>query len=219
MKMLGSRIVLVGIQTTALILLAGCQGGSNTAEQPINVPTGNSAPTISGIPASMSLVDQEYSFTPSATDPNDDPLTFSVQGEPAFLGINPTTGKLSGTPKLEHVGTYPGIVVSASDGDLSDSLPQFSVDVVQNADGSITLSWMPPTQNEDGTALIDLAAYKFYYGTSPGNYTNQVQVDSPGMSTYVLEDLPPATYYVAASAVNSSGIESRLSNETSAEAL
>ena len=63
------------------------------------------------------------------------------------LIINSGNGALTGTLLLRDVGTYSGIVVSVSDGSLSASLPQFTVNVVQNADGSITLSWTPPSQN------------------------------------------------------------------------
>jgi hypothetical protein len=160
------------------------------------------------------LVGEQYSFTPSASDADDDLLTFSVSGEPDWLTINSDNGALTGSPLLEHVGTYPGIVVSVSDGSLSASLPQFTVTVVQNANGSITLSWTPPTQNEDGSD-VELAAYKFYYGTSPGNYPNQLRVDSPGMTMYVLENLTPGTYYVVATAISTSEMESVFSNEAS----
>jgi hypothetical protein len=161
---------------------------------------------------------EEYAFTPSATDVDNDPLTFSVNGEPNWLDIDADSGALTGTPQLGDVGTYPGIVVSVSDGSLSASLPQFTVDVVQNSNGSITLSWTAPTQNEDGSD-VDLAAYKFYYGTSPGNYSNQVRVDSPGMTMYVLENLTPATYYIVATAIGTNGAESAFSNEASKPVL
>jgi hypothetical protein len=78
----------------------------------------------------------------------------------------------------------------------------------------MTLSWAPPTQNEDGSD-VDLAGYKFYYGTSPGNYTNQLRVDSPGIHMYVLENLTPATYYLVATAISTNGTESAFSNEAS----
>ena len=103
-------------------------------------PPGNSAPTISGVPSSSVKVDEQYSFTPVATDADNDPLTFSVQGEPNWLTRDSGNGALTGTPLLADVGTYSGITVSVSDGSPSTSLPQFSVDVVQNANGSITLS-------------------------------------------------------------------------------
>jgi len=215
MKIYETRSALICIQTAALIILAGCLEKSSTEDQPIDDSvSGNNAPTISGVPSSSVKIGDQYSFTPVAADADNDPLTFSVQGKPNWLDFNSGNGVLTGMPLLGDVGTYSGIVVSVSDGSLSASLPQFTVTVVQNADGSITLSWTAPTQNEDGTALTDLAAYKFYYGTSQGSYSNQVRVDSPGITIYVLENLTPATYYVVATAINSSGVESRFSNET-----
>ena len=146
-------------------------------------------------------------------------MLFNVQNKPVWAAFSATTGNLSGTPLLGDVGTYSGVAISVSDGSLSTNLPQFSLEVVQNADGSITLSWTPPTQNDDGSALADLAAYKFYYGTSPGSYSNQVRVDSPGISADVIENLSPATYYIVATAINSSGAESGFSNEASKQVL
>jgi len=205
----------------ALLTLAACLSPSKDNAVVSNnppPPAGNNAPTISGVPSSSVLMGEQYSFTPSASDVDKDVLTFSVSGEPTWLDIDAVSGALTGTPTLADVGTYPGIKVSVSDGSLSASLPQFTVNVVQNADGSITLSWTPPTQNEDGTD-VELAAYKFYYGTSPGSYSNQVRVNSPGMSMYVLGNLTPATYYVVATAIGTNGAESAFSNEASKQVL
>ena len=202
----------------AMMTLAGCLGSGDdnsiVSNNPLPTPPpSNSAPTISGNPDSSVLVEEQYSFTPSASDVDpDDVLTFAVSGEPDWLTIDSGSGALTGTPTLEHVGTYPGIVVSVSDGSLSASLPQFTVDVVQNADGSVTLSWTAPTLNEDGTALTDLAGYKIYYGTSSRNYTIEIPVDL-GTTTLVVDNLTPDTYYFAATAINSSDIESQFSGE------
>jgi hypothetical protein len=184
------------------------------------VGTANQSPSISGTPNTQVTIGSEYDFAPAASDPDNDPLTFSVQGKPEWAAFSDTTGALSGTPSLADVGSYPGIVISVSDGDMSASLPQFSLDVVQNADGSVTVSWTPPTLNDDGSALTDLAAYKFYYGTSSGNYTKQVRVDNAaGLSTFVIENLTPATYFIVATAINSNEVESGFSNETTKQVL
>ena len=213
--------LLVVIMTT----LIGClpnQEESISVDDPGDTlpPTpSNNAPVISGTPSNAVVISNAYSFTPSASDPDGDSLSFNVQNKPAWANFNGTTGALSGTPSLGDVGNYSNIGISVSDGNMSDSLPAFSVGVVQNADGSITLSWTAPAQNEDGTALTDLAAYKFYYGTSPGSYSNQVQVDNPGLATYVIGNLTPATYYVVATAVNAVGVESQFSNEAIKQVL
>ena len=93
------------------------------------------------------------------------------------------------------------------------TLPAFSVDVVQASTNSITLSWQPPTVNEDGSTLSDLAGYKIYYGTESGNYSQAIQVNNPGLASYVVENLVPATYYIVATSFNRDGVESEFSNE------
>ncbi len=85
--------------------------------------------------------------------------------------------------------------------------------------GSVTLSWTPPTLNEDGSVLADLAAYKFYYGTASGSYSNSIRVDNPGLASYVVENLIPNTYFFVATAINGSGVESRFSNEAIKQVL
>ncbi len=37
--------------------------------------------------------------------------------------------------------------------------------------GQIAVTWTFPSENEDGTALMDLAGAKVYYGLSRGQYT------------------------------------------------
>jgi hypothetical protein len=86
-----------------------------------------------------------------------------------------------------------------------------SVNVNQAGIDSVTLSWTPPTQNEDGSPLTDLAAYRIYYGNEPDNYPTSIYLDNPGLVIYVVENLTPNTYYFVITAINSSGEESRYS--------
>ena len=172
----------------------------------------NDPPSISGTPPGSVKVGELYSFIPNSSDPDGDILTFSIQNEPSWASFNSTTGRLSGTPSSADVGVYSGITISVSDGAESASLPQFSISVDQVSTGSATVSWTAPTRNTDGTALTDLAGYVIYYGTSSRNYTTQVPVNM-GTTTLVVDNLTPGTYYFAATAVNSSDIESQYSAE------
>ncbi len=81
--------------------------------------------------------------------------------------------------------------------------------------GVATLSWTPPTTNLDGSVLTNLAGYKIYYGTQPGNYPNVITIKNPGLSAYVIENLQPNTYYFTMTAYNTSGSESPYSNTAS----
>lgn len=77
--------------------------------------------------------------------------------------------------------------------------------------GSVSLSWIAPTQNEDGTPLTDLAGYKIYWGTEIGTYPNVIDVPDPTATSYEVTDLDPGTYYFVATALNEAGVESRYS--------
>ena len=169
-------------------------------------------PTISGVPQSAVSRGESYSFTPTVSDPDGDSLNFSVDNLPRWAAFDSSTGRISGQPALADVGVYSNIVISVSDGANSVSLSGFDITVLQLANGSMLVSWTPPTENTDGSALLDLSGYRIYFGTSPGDYPNKVDVETPGVSVYLIEDLMPATYYVVATAVSASGIESNYSN-------
>jgi len=175
-------------------------------------PPPNRAPTISGTPPTAVLQGTAYTFTPSAADPDGNTLTFSIANKPAWAAFDTATGRLSGTPGAGNVGTTSGIVITVSDGSLSASLASFALTVQAIAMGSATLSWTPPTQNTDGSPLTNLAGYKIYWGTTLGNYPNSATIMNPGITTYVVQNLTPSTYYFVTTAINGAGAESSFSN-------
>ncbi|HSC13563.1 MAG TPA: fibronectin type III domain-containing protein [Gammaproteobacteria bacterium] len=79
-----------------------------------------------------------------------------------------------------------------------------------SAKGTTTLSWTPPTMNEDGTPL-KLTGYRIYWGLQADNLTESVTLNNPGLTRYVIEQLKPATWYFVATALSSDG-ESEPSN-------
>ena len=92
-------------------------------------PPGNRPPMISGRPPTSATVGQTYAFRPTASDPDGQALTFSISGKPSWASFSATTGRLNGTPTDVNVGSYPGIVISVSDGTARVSLPSFSINV------------------------------------------------------------------------------------------
>lgn len=194
-------------------LTGGKVGGSPFATNSNSGSTGNSPPDISGNPPSAVVVGNTYRFSPRAIDPDGDPLSFSIENKPAWATFDTSTGTLSGTAPLGTEGTYDDIRIVVSDGTAIDSTNRFSVDVVQSAIGSITVSWQPPTQNEDGSYLYDLQGHKIYLGSEPGVYDAIIDVPGAGITTYVIESLVTGTYYLSATSYNSSGLESDFSNE------
>lgn len=178
---------------------------------PVNRP-----PVIGGSPPGEVVAGQPYAFRPSASDPDGDPLSFTVAGLPGWAAFNSTTGRITGTPGGGDVGEYSGIVISVSDGTASASLGPFSVSVVAAALGSVTLSWAPPTENTDGSALTDLAGYRLYWGPEENDYPNQVELDNPGLTSYVVENLAAGTYVFTMKSVNAAGTESDFATPVSA---
>ena len=174
---------------------------------------GNSAPVITGTPLTAVVQETPYSFQPDAADPDGDALTFKVATLPGWASFSPDTGLLHGTPSPADIGQYGNIVISVSDGEAESALGAFDITVTAIANGAATLTWMPPTENTDGTPLTDLAGYKLYWGTSSGVYPSSVTIDNPGVTTFIVENLVPATYYFVATAFNAEGSESEPSNE------
>ena len=78
---------------------------------------------------------------------------------------------------------------------------------------TVTINWQAPTENSDGSPLTDLRGYKIYYGATAGNYSSNIPIPNPGLTTYVVENLPPGRYYFAVTSYNSQGVESAMSPE------
>jgi len=203
----------VGMHGNIVISVSDGQASASLPAFAINVGSApNAPPTISGTPATSVMQGSAYSFQPTASDANGDPLTFSIVNRPAWASFTPATGRLQGTPTAANVGTTTGIVISVTDGMASRSLPAFNITVQSAATGSAVLSWVPPTQKTDGSPLNDLAGYKVYWGNAPGNYPNQVTLNNPAVTSYAVNNLGSGTHYFVVTAYNTSGAESERSN-------
>ena len=201
------------------LFVSACGGGGSdgppaSSSEPANPggPT-NTAPSIRGKPPAEVVYSSKYAFMPEAHDPDGDDVFFEIQNIPSWASFEPATGELWGEPSFADVGVYDNIVISVSDGIADTELPAFSITVVENATGTISLSWQPPARNEDGSPLLDLAGYVIHYGTTPGTYYNEILLDNPGVTSHLIENLAPGTYYIAATSFNSAGVESDYSGE------
>jgi hypothetical protein len=174
----------------------------------------NSAPTISGTPATTVVAGSAYSFVPSASDANGNTLAFSISNKPTWAVFSTANGSLTGTPTSVQAGTYSNILISVSDGTVSTPLPAFSIQVTAPAaTGTATLSWTAPTANTDGSALAasSLAGYRVYHGTTASALNDVYTVAGASTSTYMVSQLASGTHFFAVSAVTVTGLESDLS--------
>ena len=125
--------------------------------------------------------------------------TWYINGESRAIGDSYTLGSDLA------VGTYRlDVTAFTADGSRAGSATH-TFTVLENLIVQTTLEWDPNTEP-------DLAGYKLYYGLSSGDY--QYSVDVGNQTTYTITDLEASkTYYIAATAYNTTGLESSYSNE------
>jgi hypothetical protein len=199
------------------------------------------ATTIEGTPPTAVQANWYYGFQSWATDTDGRTVTYSIQNKPSWATFDTQYGHLYGTPPPSAVGAYAGIVISASDGVSQASLPPFCIEVTATTPSSgsgcpsgssggtsggstsgggtsggstansATVKWQPPTANTNGTSISNLAGYTIYYGTSATSYTS-VKVANPDLTSYVISNLSPGTYFFVVQAYNSSGMTSAYSS-------
>jgi putative Ig domain-containing protein len=220
---LDEEIFLMNLQVTKAgclivlaLLTAACGGGGDgeTAQSnspPTNPGGGNAPPTIQGQPGTSVAAGQAYNFRPTADDSNGDTLTFTAANLPSWAALNQSTGAVTGTPDNSDVGTYSGIAITVSDGKATATLAAFSITVTDIGTGTATVSWTPPTQNTDGSALA-LGSYVILYGRSASMLDRSITVTNPSITRYVVDNLSSGTWYFAVSAVSSQGASSSASN-------
>jgi Fibronectin type III domain len=78
--------------------------------------------------------------------------------------------------------------------------------------GTAALSWTAVTTNTDGTPLTELAGYTVYYGTAPNNLSTVITLSDPSVTTYLVTNLAPGTWYFAVNAYTETGVQGLLSN-------
>lgn len=81
------------------------------------------------------------------------------------------------------------------------------------AAASVKLSWSIPTTRENGKALgaSELSGYELYYTTDNPAVSGTVKINGGATSTYTVQNLAAGDYHFAMSAIDASGLKSKLS--------
>jgi hypothetical protein len=185
------------------LVISVSDGHASTALAGFSITVTNATPVISGVAPATATVGNVYTFAPTASDANaGTTLTFSLDTPPPWATFNPATGQLQGTPAAIDVGTYSNLVITVSDGVAQASLPAFTITVQAVATGSALLTWVPPTENTDGTPLTNLAGCKFYWGPALGDYPSSHTEMNAGLTS---QDRRPGagTYFFVVTANSS----------------
>jgi len=155
--------------------------------------------TLSG---QVDTLDLGSSMTVTASvppDTGDVAYSWYINGQSKASGSSYTLGTdlPEGTYRLD-------VTVISTDGSRAGSASH-SFQVIAATVTQATLEWDPNSEP-------DLAGYKLYLGPNSGNYDTVIDVGN--QTTYTLTDLElDETYYIAATAYNTTGLESGYSNE------
>ena len=200
-------------------------GTSAVASVSLSVAAVNDAPLLSGTPASSVLEGSTFSFTPTVVDSDSSSFNFTLSGAPAWLVINSTTGKLTGTPAVGDEGSYSGIVMTADDRGTvnpTGSLPAFSLVVIGDNDSDGIAN--ADDSDDDNDGMPD--DYETRYGFDPfddsdaltdsdgdtiPNGQEQQDGTDPSNSSDYLDTTPPMITPPADAIVDATGVFTRVS--------
>ena len=103
---------------------------------------------------------------------------------------------------LAFILVLPLVACSGGDGGSSGS-----------SGSSPVLSWVAPSEREDGTGLglSEIAGFRIYYGTESGNYSDTISIDDHSAIQVMLAGIPSGTYYTVMTVVDTDGRESSFS--------
>ena len=76
-----------------------------------------------------------------------------------------------------------------------------------------SLSWVAPSEREDGTGLglSEIASFRVYYGTESGKYSDTISIDDHTATQVIFTGIPSGTYYTVMTTVDADGRESSFS--------
>lgn len=136
---------------TLSVTLTDFAGNIGTAATDTVTKQYNRPPLLSGTPATSVVQNAVYSFTPSIVDPDGDTtLSFSISNKPSWASFDAATGTLTGTPANSDVGFHNNIIISATDTELTSSLPAFNIEVV-NVNDAPTIAGTPSASVAQGS--------------------------------------------------------------------
>jgi VCBS repeat-containing protein len=196
--------------------VSDADGDEATATVSVTVNPVNDLPVAASDTATMRQGERaDIAVLANDTGLGDGIATLSVT-QPANGAVSVDANNMvSYTPDSSFFGSE-SFTYTITDGNGDSSVASVGVDVECAACGQAVLSWDPPTTNTDGSTPVNLAAFNVYFGTAPGDRSNQIRIDDPAATTYTVDGLSGGwTYYFVVTAVNDGDAESAPSNEVS----
>ncbi|MBD2491385.1 Ig-like domain-containing protein [Aulosira sp. FACHB-615] len=88
----------------------------------------NSPPTFLSQPTTTAMAGQKFRYKPIASDPDGDPVSYSLKVGPDGMVIDPTTGLISWVPTANDLGLH-DVILSVADGRGEQTLQSFQIKV------------------------------------------------------------------------------------------
>ena len=196
---------------------SGVSSGSVTAATPATVDV----PALSNLPPSIviaAVADAQvgivFDYLPVAQDPESDKLRFTSVNLPTWASLDPTSGRISGTPGPDDAGLYESISITVADATHLVVTAPFSIAVnpavnpaLESGSRGASLRWEMPPSKVDGEPLDDLVGYRILYGRSSSDLDHSVMIPDPATTSYQFSTLASGIWYFAVVAVNANGLE------------
>ncbi len=150
------------VLTPGYWMLFALDGNDVPSEAHILQANAGGPPAINAIADQYSPVGTPLTLQVSATDPDNDPITYSATGLPPGLSIDPVSGLISGSPFTE--GTF-AVTVTADDLDEGATQSQFDWTIFGGGLGFVTREWWTGIS---GTSISDLTSDPDFPDTPDG---------------------------------------------------
>ena len=184
-----------------------------TDDDSASTPPAYSAPTLLSATVNGDFVDLQWSHP---DHPPDGGYDIWIDGQDTgaewrTTSLSASVGPLDNTVRhcFQIEARYAGVSNHRSNELCTEAAPPVG------DTGTALLSWTPPTQREDGSALNDLSGYRVYYGLNQNQLDQTVVLNNAGLTSYMVESLGQGTWYFAVTAVDGGGMESGFSNVAS----
>lgn len=113
------------------------------------VTLNNRPPQITSTPPAAATEDQSYAYTPVATDPDGDPITWRFAKAPTGATIDPATGRIAWTPGDADAGKDVEFEIQACDNKGACTTQSWKTQVTNVPDAPVFTSTPPTNATED----------------------------------------------------------------------
>jgi hypothetical protein len=141
--------------TTQQIADAFAGTSFNTAEQVLYLPFGSNPPSVANNQAITLNKNTQQAITLTATDPNNDPLTYTVVTQPAHGTLTGTAPNLNYNPDTGYVGAD-SFTFKANDGTADSNIATVSITVIDPSKDQFGIIKLYPSKNNGEEWFVNM---------------------------------------------------------------